>query len=96
MQQELIRLRNRNPEQPTYTPPAVQIAELQQLRQSLTENTLLFSGHLTVYTFGYNQSQHTPISPISPASPTSPIKPCYTGSNLLATNTDNRKLITDN
>jgi inner membrane protein len=53
LQQELIRLRNRNPEQPTHTPPTVQIAELQQLRQSLTENNLLFSGHLTVYTFGY-------------------------------------------
>jgi len=81
MTKELIRRRSRVTEQPVYTPPAVQIAELAQLRQSLTENNLLFSGHLTVYTFGYDHSRTNPKSP--PLGDLGGL-PCYTGSSLLA------------
>jgi inner membrane protein len=87
LQQELMRLRNRNPEQPTYTPPAVQIAELNQLRQSLTESNLLFSGHLTVYNFGYDQSRTNPNVTINPIN-----IPCYTGSSLLASSNSSNSL----
>ena len=74
MQQELMRMRSRTPEQPTYTPPSVQIAELQLLKQSLTENNLLFSGHLTIYTFGYDYSSRNLVQ-----------KPlCYDGAHLLS------------
>jgi inner membrane protein len=56
LQRELIRLRSRNIEEPVYTPPSAQIAELAHLKKSLTENHLLFSGHLTVFTFGFDYS----------------------------------------
>jgi len=79
MTQELIRRRSRNTEQPVYTPPAVQIAELAQLRQSLSENSLMFSGNLTVYTFGYDHSRTNPNVAINPIN-----IPCYNGSSLLA------------
>jgi inner membrane protein len=81
LQRELITLRNRNIEQPIYTPPATQIAELQHLKKSLTENSLLFSGHLTVYTFGYDQSR-TSQSQQPHMSPPSQV--CYSGNNIFA------------
>jgi hypothetical protein len=54
LQRELISLRNRPIEEPVYIPPASQIAELEVRKQALTEINLLFSGHLTVYTFGFD------------------------------------------
>ena len=56
LQQELIRLRNRPIEEPVYTPPASQIAELEAQRRAMDERTLLFSGHVTALTFGYAPS----------------------------------------
>ena len=55
LQQQLIRLRNRPIERPVFTPPEAQIAELAVQRRILTENPLTFSGHMTVYKFGYEQ-----------------------------------------
>jgi len=54
LQQELIALRRRNYEKPVYVSPATQIAELQTLKSTLTANPLLFSGYMTVFTFGYD------------------------------------------
>ena len=56
LQGELIALRRRNIEEPIYAPPASQIAELEAQRRALNERNLLFSGHLTVLTFGYDLS----------------------------------------
>jgi len=56
LQQELIRLRNRNYEKPVLNPPAAQIAELEAQRRAISERALLFSGHVTVLTFGYEKS----------------------------------------
>jgi len=80
MQRELIRLRNRTIEEPVYNPPTVQIAELAQLKQSLTENNLTFSGHLTVFTFGYDHSRSNPSVAINPIN----LNICYSGASLLA------------
>jgi hypothetical protein len=52
LQRELIRLKNRNIEEPLYSVPVVQLAELEVLRASLTDTDLLFSGHMTIFTFG--------------------------------------------
>jgi len=81
LQQHLIRLRNRPIERPIYNVPEAQIAELEVQRRALVENPLTFSGHMTVYNFGYEQieqpetatGQHNTIS-----------KPCYNGEKLLA------------
>jgi hypothetical protein len=48
----LIRLKNRSFDEPVYIAPVAQLAELQVLRNSLNDNDLLFSGHLTVFSFG--------------------------------------------
>ena len=52
LQQELMSLRKRNIEEPVFTPPVAQMAELEAQRQAMSERTLLFSGHVTVLTFG--------------------------------------------
>ena len=79
LQRELIKLRNRSVEKPVYVPPASQIAELEHHRKSLSENILLFSGHLTVYTFGFDHSRTSQNLAINPINIT-----CYNGSSLLA------------
>lgn len=56
LQQELIRLRRRDVEKPTYNPPEQQIAELAVQRRLLIDNPLTFSGYMTVYTFGFDNS----------------------------------------
>jgi inner membrane protein len=53
-QKQLIALRNQNIDPPVYTPPASLRSELAALKKSLSENNLLFSGHLTIFTFGYS------------------------------------------
>jgi len=53
LQQELISLRRRNMEMPVFNPPAAQIAELDAQRRAISERSLMFSGHVTVLTFGY-------------------------------------------
>ena len=57
LQQQLIRLRNRPIERPIYAPPEAQIAELEVQRRALVENPLTFSGHMTVYHFGFEEIQ---------------------------------------
>ena len=86
MQRELIRLRNRNIEKPIYVPPATQIAELEHHKKSLIENPLLFSGHLTVYTFGYDYSQ---------SGQQIVIKPIYHCENLFASLNPSNSLTTN-
>ena len=66
LQQELISLRRRNIEEPIYTPPASQIAELEAQKRALNERNLLFSGHLTVLTFGYELSESGPSAMAKP------------------------------
>lgn len=56
LQQELISLRRRNYDKPVYQSPASQIAELEAQRKAISEKALLFSGHMTVYTFGFDNS----------------------------------------
>jgi len=60
MQQELIKLRNQKYERPIYSPPTTQIAELEALKREMNERNLLFSGHITVLTFGYDESVSGP------------------------------------
>jgi len=52
LQQELIALKRRNMEQPVFLPNEAQISELEILRNSLNNKTLLFSGNLKILTFG--------------------------------------------
>jgi len=88
-QQELIRLRNRNTEKPVYVPPEVQIAELQAQRLAITQRTLMFSGHVTVLTFGCNIANSanpaTPSDTTPTPIPTEIQSPNYNGETLLAT-----------
>lgn len=56
LQQELIALRRLKIEEPIYTPPSAQIAELEAQKRALSERSLLFSGQITVLTFGYEIS----------------------------------------
>ena len=67
LQQELISLRRKNYDKPVYAPPTIQIAELEAQKRALTDNPLSFSGHMTIYTFGYDYSgsgTHFVIKPI--------------------------------
>jgi inner membrane protein len=59
LQQQLIRLRNRPIERPVFNPPEAQIAELQVQRTALTANPLTFSGHMTIFKFGYEQVEQS-------------------------------------
>ena len=63
LQQQLIRLKNRPIEKPVFNSPDAQIAELEVQRRSLIETPLSFSGHITVYTFGYDKDSDF-VSPI--------------------------------
>jgi inner membrane protein len=60
LQRELIKLKNRPIEEPVYIAPASQIAELEVHKKALTERNLLFSGHVTLYTFGFDHSGAAP------------------------------------
>ena len=51
-QRNLMQLRNRKLTKPVYVPPASQLAELESLKTSMSERSLLFSGHFTLYQFG--------------------------------------------
>ena len=57
LQQELIKARNHITDKPVYNPPVAQIAELEAQKKAMKERNLLFSGHLTLYTFGYEESK---------------------------------------
>jgi len=81
LQQELIRLRNRNYEMPVYNPPAAQIAELEAQRRAISERALLFSGHVTVLTFGY---VHQPEATAESKPEMENQIPIYNGQYLLA------------
>jgi len=63
LQQQLIKLKNKPIEKPVFNSPDAQIAELEVQRRSLIETPLSFSGHLTVYTFGYDKDDNF-VSPI--------------------------------
>jgi len=80
LQQQLIRLRNRPIEKPTYTPPEAQIAELEVQRRALVENPLTFSGHMTVYHFGFEEIQQPAENGIFQIVK----KPSYNGEYILA------------
>jgi len=86
LQQELIRLRNRNPEMPVFNPPSAQIAELEAHRRAISERTLLFSGHVTVLTFGYNTFNDTETESENPTVPPQEPVPNYDPQLLLARN----------
>ena len=80
LQQQLIRLKNRPIERPIYNPPETQIAELEVQRRALTENPLTFSGHMTVYHFGFEEIQQPAENGIFRIVR----KPCYSGEYILA------------
>ena len=56
LQRELISLRNRRVELPIYQPPTTQLAELEIHKLALIETPVLFSGYMTVYTFGFDEN----------------------------------------
>lgn len=94
LQQELISLRRKSFDEPVYSPPSSQLAELEVLRNSLTNKPLLFSGHLTVYTFGYSSTSSTS-SPhdaddADDGEPT--LHPLYAADHLLASVRDSTSL----
>jgi len=66
LQQELIRLRNRNTDMPVFNPPVTQMAELEAQRRAISERALLFSGHVTVLTFGYQLAEIRPGTEAAP------------------------------
>ena len=51
-QRELMQLRSRKLTKPVYVNPSSQLAELETLNTSMSERSLLFSGHFTLYQFG--------------------------------------------
>jgi inner membrane protein len=59
LQQQLIRLRNRPVEEPVFTAPVAQIAELDVQRSALVDNPLTFSGHMTIFHFGFEDVEQT-------------------------------------
>jgi inner membrane protein len=63
LQKELLKLKNRTFEEPVYVPPMSQIAELESQRKTVSERFLLFSGHVTIYQFGYTQLEQQAIIP---------------------------------
>jgi inner membrane protein len=79
MQKELIKLRGQRYDKPVYIPPASQIADLEHRKKSLTQNNLMFSGHLTVYTFGYEPSSLPPLGGIEGGR-----KPIYNSDHMFA------------
>ena len=84
LQQDLIRLKNRNYEMPIHNRPESQIAELEAQRRAISERALLFSGNITVLTFGYEQPDpsRSGTQPGTEADPQQ--KPIYTAHYLLA------------
>ncbi|MDR1897086.1 MAG: metal-dependent hydrolase [Prevotellaceae bacterium] len=56
-QKELLKLKSRRIEEPVYSPPLPQIAELNAQQKAMNDRFLLFSGHITVYQFGYAPSE---------------------------------------
>jgi len=80
LQQQYIRLRNRPIERPIYSPPVTQIAELEVQRRALVENPLAFSGHMTVYHFGFEEIQQPAENGLFRIVQ----KPCYSGKYILA------------
>jgi inner membrane protein len=63
-QKELMKLRNQSNDEPIYSQPIAQVAELEALKKSITESSLLFSGHLTLYQFGTQTAAAEPEQPI--------------------------------
>jgi len=65
-QQELIKLRNKSNDHPVYSEPIAQVKEIELLKKSLTDNVLLFSGHITVLCFNSDPSSSDPHRPPMP------------------------------
>jgi Predicted membrane-bound metal-dependent hydrolases len=51
-QRLLMQMRNKNNPKPVYVAPASQLAEIESLKHSLSDNQILFSGHFTLFQFG--------------------------------------------
>lgn len=62
-QKELMKLKNRNYEEPVFIAPVAQVAELEAHRKAMSERFLLFSGHLTVFQFGYDMKENQQVAP---------------------------------
>ena len=68
-QRLLMQLKNRNNPKPVYVPPSSQLAEIESLKASLSDNQILFSGHFTLFQFGEIQEDEElkPIYEVSKA-----------------------------
>ncbi|MDR0835937.1 MAG: metal-dependent hydrolase [Tannerella sp.] len=69
-QKDLMKLKGKSNEEPVYMPPLAQLAaldaqlaELVRQQKAMSERYLLFSGHLTVYQFGYTNAESQAIIP---------------------------------